>query len=259
MLRVFFCLLLVIPAYSNALECNRLSVSSNSEYPPYLWKTDTQPAQLEGLLVSFMQRVSEASGLEIEVVYTGPWLRTQSQAQNGYLDLITGFHTEDRSEWLDYLYPELIKTETAVWVNKAKKIEFKELKDLIGYAGLTVLGHSLGQESDAYTKKKLTVTNVSSIQQAFKMLEEQRADYLVYARDPGQAYALQLKTKEVVTLPTPISSELIYLAFSKNSKCNTSAMQEKLSAILKQAKKEKWAEALLVESQRVWLEHKGKP
>ncbi len=258
MLRKCLYLLLIIPAFTQAIECSRLTVSSNPEYPPYLWQTDTQPIQLEGLLVSFIKRFSEVSGLELEIVYAGPWLRTQSQVHNGNVDLITGFHTDDRAEWLDYLYPELIKTDTAVWVNKAKRIEFTELKDLKGYNGLTVLGHSLGQDADEYVEENLTISTLSSVQQALKMLEEQRADYLVYARDPGQAYAMQLNTKDVINLPTPISSELIFLAFSKQSKCNTSAIREKITTTLKQAKQENWSDELLIQAQHLWQQHKSK-
>lgn len=252
MLRAFFCLLLVIPSLSYAKECTRLTVSSNPEYPPYLWQTNTQPIQLAGLLVSFSERISKVSGIDIDVVYAGPWLRTQYQIHDGNIDLIAVFYTEDRTSWLDYLHPELIKTDTAVWVNKSKKFDFKTWEDLKGYSGLTVLGHSLGQEFDDYATEHLTLNKVSSIHQALKMLEEKRVDYLVYARAPGEAYALQLGTQDVVTLPMPVSTELVYLALSKNSKCNTPRVREKLNAALRQAVDENWPEALTVEAQNEW-------
>lgn len=255
MIKKILYLLLIVPMLSFAGDCERLTVSSNPEYPPFLWQTNTQPVQLKGVLVSFMQRLSDVTGIKIDMVYAGPWLRVQSQVRTGSLDIIAVFHTEDRTHWLDYLHPEVIKTDTAIWVNKANIFEFKHLEDLKNRSGLAVMGHSLGQDSDDYIDKNLTISEVSSVQQGLKMLEEQRADYLMYARAPGQSYAQQLNTKDVVTLPTPVSSEQIYLAFSKQSKCNTSANREKLTAALEQAKRENWAIDLVVQAQGQWLQN----
>lgn len=255
MLKKILVLLLLTPAIASAIECTRLTASSNPEYPPYLWQTNTHPVQLDGLFPPFLERLSQVSGLEIEMVYAGPWLRAQTEVHSGNIDIIAVFHTEDRTEWLDYLQPELIKTDTAVWVNKANTFEFKQLSDLKNRAGLAVLGHSLGQKSDEYVDNNLTVSKVSSVQQALQMLEEQRAEYLVYARDPGQAYAAQLKTEDIITLPTPVSTELIFLAFSKKSKCNTSEIKEKLAAALQQAQQEHWAEELIGPALLKWQHH----
>lgn len=234
-----------MPVLTQAAECDRLAASSNPEYPPFLWKTDTQPVQLKGLLVTFLQRLSDLSSIDIELRYSGPWQRVQSQAYQGRLDLITAFHTQERAQRLDYLYPELVTIDTAIWVNKANRFEFNQLSDLTNRAGLAVLGHSLGQESDEYSDKNLSLTEVSSIEQGLKMLEEQRADYLVYSRAPGMYYAQQLDIQDVMALPTPISSEPIYVTLSKQSKCNTPALRKKLTAALEQAQQEKWTEELL--------------
>lgn len=252
MLKIIFYLMLFIPAFSNAADCNRLTVSSNPEYPPYLWHTNTQPIQLEGFLVSFMQRLSATSGVDIKVVYTGPWVRTQSQAYDGKLDLIAAFHTEGRSQWLDYLQPELIQTQSAVWVNKQKPFVFNQLQDLKRRAGLSVTGNSLGQEFDGYAKQNLTVAEVSSVEQGLRMLEEQRADYLVYELEPGKAYAIKLNTLNIIPLPVPISSELLFLAVSKQSKCNSESIKEKLSRALETAQQENWNEELIEQAQQLW-------
>lgn len=258
MLKRIFYLLLIIPTFSYANDCSLLTASSNTEYPPYLWHTQTQPVQLEGLLVSFVQRLSEATGLEIETVYAGPWVRTQSQAHAGKLDLISVFYTDSRAQWLDYLYPEIIQTQSAVWINKQKSFVFNQLNDLIERAGLSVIGNSLGQEFDSYASKNLNVTEVSSVNQALRMLEEQRADYLVYELEPGRAYVTQLNTNEVIPLPTAVSSELLYLTISKQSKCNTDALKEKLSQALQQAQQENWTQELVEEAQIKWQQRQNK-
>lgn len=245
--------LLFIPAVSFATECSQLTLSSNTEYPPYLWLTKTQPAKLEGSLVALVERLSHASGLDMQVVYMGPWARTQEQAYTGKLDLLGVFHTEPRTEWLDYLQPALLPTSVAIWVNKLRPFEFNQLADLTNLTGITVTSNSLGQEFDNYVKENLNISEVSSVQQGLLMIEEQRADYLVYERVPGHTYALQLNTKDVIPLETPVSRELLYLAVSKQSKCNTPAIKEKLTAALKQAEQEHWAEEFLAQAQIKWL------
>lgn len=252
MLKIILYLILFIPAFSNAANCDHLTVSSNPEYPPYLWHTNTQPILLEGFLVSFMQRLSATSGLDIEVVYTGPWVRTQSQAYDGKLDLIAAFHTESRAQWLDYLQPELIQTQSAVWVNKQNPFVFNQLQDLKQRTGLSVTGNSLGQEFDGYAKQHLTIVEVSSVEQGLRMLEEQRADYLVYELEPGKAYTTKLNTLDVIPLPVAISSELLFLALSKQSKCNTEAIKEKLSRALETAQQENWNEEFIEQAQQLW-------
>ncbi len=252
MLKKILCLLLIIPAFSYANDCSRLTASSNTEYPPYLWHTNTQPVQLEGLLVAFMQRLGEVAGISIDTIYAGPWVRTQSQAHDGKLDLIAAFYTDGRAQWLDYLHPEVIQTQSAVWINKKNPFVFNQLSDLKNRTGLSVIGNSLGQEFDNYANENLVVTEVSSVHQALRMMEEQRADYLVYELEPGRAYSMQLNTNEVISLAKPVSSEVLFLAFSKQSKCNTELIKEKLSAALQQALQENWAEELINKAQLRW-------
>ena len=259
MVRKLLLIFLLAPIAAWATECSRLTVSSNTEYPPYLWLTKTQPVQLEGSFVTLMQKLSSASGIELEVVYLGPWARTQAQAHAGKLDLIGAFHTQARAAWLDYLEPALLPTNVAIWVNKQRPLEFNQLSDLSNYLGLTVTSNSLGQEFDQYAQENLNISEVSSVQQGLLMIEEQRADYLVYERVPGHIYALQLNTNEVVPLETPVSRELLYLAVSKQSKCNSAALKEKLSMALKQAEQERWAEELLAPAQIKWLRSQQRP
>lgn len=232
MVRNLVFILLLAPAIAYATDCTRLTVSSNTEYPPYLWVSNTNAMQLEGSFVTLMQQLSQASGIELQVIYAGPWARTQAQAHSGKLDLLGAFHTHSRAEWLDYLYPALLPTSIAIWVNRHKTFDFNQLSDLAGRSGLTVTSNSLGQAFDAYAKTTLTISEVSSVEQGLLMLEEQRADYLVYERVPGQIYNSQLNTHDVIPLPTPVSSELIYLSMSKKSDCNTKKVKQKLSMAL---------------------------
>lgn len=252
MLKKILCLLLFVPALSYAADCQRLTFSSNTEYPPYLWPTQTESAPLEGFLVSFMQRLSTVTGIAMQPVYVGPWVRTQSQAHKGQLDLIAVFHTDKRATWLDYLQPELIQTPSSIWINKHNPIVFQQFSDLNALSGLSVTGNSLGQAFDRYAAKHLSITEISSIGQALRMLEEQRADYLVYELEPGKSFVSKLKTNEVVPLAKAVSSEAIFLALSKQSECNTDALQKKLSLALEQAQQEGWAEEMLVDAQLKW-------
>ena len=142
MVRKLLLILFLAPIAAWATECSHLTVSSNTEYPPYLWLSKTQPVELEGSFVTLMQQLSNVSGIELQVIYAGPWARTQAQAHAGSLDLLGAFNIQSRAEWLDFLYPAILPTHVAVWVNKRKTFEFNQLSDLKKRAGLTVTSNS---------------------------------------------------------------------------------------------------------------------
>ena len=60
--------------------CLRLTATGNPEYPPYLWRDPLNPQRLIGANADLLKYVGKQLGLDIEVVYAGPWSRAQSTA-----------------------------------------------------------------------------------------------------------------------------------------------------------------------------------
>lgn len=238
-------------------ECSRLHVSGNPEYPPYLWRSDDNPKLLVGAASLLVDRIAKETGIQMQIEFIGPWGRAQEELAAGRVDILAGaFFTKARAERMDYLYPPFLLTRTSVWVNQRKSFEFNSLADLKGRQGVTVTNNSFGQVFDDYARDNLKIYQVGTLEQGFRMLEDQRVDYIVYEDAPGKAYAMRLKTENIITLERPVSGEYLYFTMSKLSACNKPEVRNKIEAILKRAEDEGWMDGYMKIAEQMWSERK---
>lgn len=219
---------------AEALLCSKLTATGNAEYPPYLWRESTDSTRLMGANALIFDEISKRLGVPIDLQYTGPWSRAQQEVRSGRIDLMAGaFLTVPRQQWMDYVYPAFLQTNSVVWVRKGKGFAFTRREDLIPHEGITVINNSFGQSFDAFAAQSLVVSMVPSLRQAFKMLNLERVDYLLYEQNPAQAYAaLWGFAEEVEALQPPVSSEGLFLTISHQSSCNNGALRGKLARIV---------------------------
>ena len=238
-------------------ECSKLQVSGNAEYPPYLWRSDENSRLLVGAVSLLVDRMAKETGIQMQVEFIGPWGRAQEEIAAGRVDILAGaFRTTARTERMDYLYPPFLLTRTSVWVNQRKSFEFNGLVDLKGRQGVTVTNNSFGQEFDDYARDNLKIYQVGTLEQGFRMLEDQRVDYVVYEDAPGKAYATRLKTENITTLERPVSGEYLYFTMSKLSACNKPEVRDKIEAVLKRATEEGWMDGYLKIAEQMWIDRK---
>ena len=116
---------------------------------------------------------------------------------------------------------------------KDKKFNYSDKQDLVGKLGATVIHNSFGQEFDDFANNNLDIEFVASLEQAFKMLQLKRVNYVLYEENPGLSYANQMGVAEdIIHLSPPISSEGLYLAISHKSKCNTGELRGALAKVI---------------------------
>ena len=228
--------------------CTELTASANTEYPPYSWRSHKNPSEIAGAMPLLVKRIGQEIGVNIRVLYVGAWARTQSELANGHIDLIAGaFFTQPRTKVMDYLYPSLTITQSVVWENTENTFEFTELADLKKRQGATIINNSLGQTFDEYAKEHLTLFQVASIEQAFRMLSDRRIDYVAYEKEPSQYSIQQLKLTNIAAQPVAITHEPLHLTLSKKSPCNTPDLRQLLTKALEKAQQEGWAEQYLAQ------------
>ncbi|HET8904483.1 MAG TPA: transporter substrate-binding domain-containing protein [Saccharospirillum sp.] len=215
-------------------SCTRLTATGNPEYPPYLWQEPGTRRGLIGANKTIMEALSERLGIPIEVIYTGPWSRAQEEVRVGRIDLIAGaFFTLPRLAYMDYIEPAFLNTRSVVWKRSLVAFDYSEWADLKAYEGATVINNSFGQDFDEYASNNLSIDNVTSLPQAFRMLAQGRVDYVLYEEYPGLAYASELDLEYVIEqIEPPISSEGLYLTISRRSPCNTEALRNELARIM---------------------------
>jgi polar amino acid transport system substrate-binding protein len=210
--------------------CKQLVASGNPEYPPYLWRDGVNGSNLVGANADLVQRVAKEIGIPIEVRYAGPWARVQEEARLGHIDLIAGaFFTVERLGYMDYVYPAFRETRSVVWERQAAPVNYRQWSDLRNLSGITVINNSFGEDFDRYAKKNLKINTVPSLEQAFKILQLGRVDYLVYEEDPGRAYIAKFAIPGLVSANPSLTNESLYLTLSHNSPCNTSAVRAALA------------------------------
>lgn len=210
--------------------CTQLVATGNPEYPPYLWRDGSEGTRLVGANADLMQLVAKEIGIPIEVRYVGTWARVQEEARMGRVDLIAGaFFTLPRLDYLDYVHPAFHVTRSLVWSRQNADFNYQRWSDLQGKAGLTVINNSFGEEFDRYARASLKIATVPTLEQALRMVERARADYLVYEEAPAQAYVARLGIQGLEPQGAAVSNEGLYLTLSHKSPCNTSALRGRLA------------------------------
>ena len=213
--------------------CTQIVASGNPEYPPYLWRDPHDDTRLIGANADLMNLIAQEIGIKIVVKHLGDWGRVQEETKQGKIDLIAGaFFNLRRLEYMDYIHPPVRETKTVIWTQKEARFSYQKWSDLKGLQGVTVINNSFGEEFDRYAKESLKILTVPSLEQALKMVQSGRMNYLIYELDPGLAYAARLNIKNLKTMSPPIGHEDLYVTLSYKSPCNTPEIRGLLAKAL---------------------------
>ncbi len=208
---------ILLAAHCAAAE-ERLILSGNPSYPPFMWQ--------EGrTIVGASAKLAEAIFTELKAPYEiragGPWKRVQESVRRGKIDVIVGLYANpDRKKYIDFSLP-YITDPTVVFVKKGRRFRFQGWDDLIGKRGATMQGESFGEKMDAFIREKLTLARTFAIEANFRRLEEERSDYFLFGYYPGLIQARKLGYQDrIEVLPGPAIVEWMYIGFSKRSRFN---------------------------------------
>ncbi|WP_079228388.1 substrate-binding periplasmic protein [Pseudomonas putida] len=248
-------LFMLLPAHALAEAlCGQLTATGNPEYPPYLWRDPHNPEQLIGANADLLKAVGKALGLEVKVVYGGPWSRAQEEVRTGRIDLMAGyFMTQERQQQMDFISPPFLRTRSVVWVRQDDAFAYREWADLKGHKGGTLVSNSHGQQFDDYARANLQLEAVPGARQAFEKLLLKRNDYVIYEQYPGMALVrTQGWEGQLKVLDPPVSSEGLYLALSHQSKCNRAELRERLAQKMKEMVAGPVPEQLVEKNLELW-------
>lgn len=258
--RLILLIFICFSGISQAKDCTKLTASGNPEYPPYLWRTDLQSVAMNGAIARLTKHLGKQLGVNIELKYVGPWGRVQEEVAEGRIDLIAGaFYTQLRSYRMDYIRPAFQRTRTSVWVRKDKTFAYSAWSDLKDKAGVTVINNSFGQEFDEYAERHLDIHEAVRLNQGLKMLLGSRVDYFIYEQNPALAYASELgMLEQIKPLDHPVSSENLFLTFSKMSACNTPELRQRFADALQQIKDQQLMQEFLRLALKDWQQRSPK-
>ncbi|MGO3344607.1 MAG: substrate-binding periplasmic protein [Marinomonas sp.] len=238
----------------NSSICTSLTATGNAEYPPFLWRVSDKSDQYLGANRFLMDELSHRIHIPIILKYVGPWSTSLADVKSGRVDMMAGiFYTNNRARYMDFFSPIMLHTTSVVWQRKDKMFSFHSRDDLKGEWGATVMNHRFSKSFDDFAKKNLNMLSVSNLSNAFRMLMENRVDYVLYEKKPGIAYASILGFDgDIVFLQPAISREGLYLAMSKLSPCNTPVIKHKITAALHDIEEQGLAEKALLQGMKDW-------
>lgn len=234
--------------------CDHLTATGNAEYPPYLWRDPHNPQQLIGANADLIKQLGARLGLDIKVVYGGPWSRAQEEVRAGRIDMLVGyFLTAERARTLNFVNPPFLFTSSMIWVRQDSAFPYHQWSDLIGRNGGTLVNNSYGQAFDDYARTHLSLEAVPTASQAFQKLILKRNDFVIFEQFPGIALAKKLGIDgEVKALEPPISSEGLYLALSPGSECLKPPLQNKINDEMKKIVSSSLPQALVTANLELW-------
>ena len=233
--------------------CDKLVVTGNPEYPPFLWRDAQDDSRLVGANADLVQLLAKEIGIPVEVRYVGSWARVQELARAGKVDMIAGaFYTLPRLEYMDYFYPAIHETRSVVWTAPGSTLRYRKWSDLKGLRGVTVINNSFGDEFDRFAKDNLNISAVPSLENALSVLQKGRADYLLYEEDPGQAYIARMGLTGLKPEAAAISNEDLYVTLSHKSVCNTGEIRGRIAKAIYILEKQGFMQKLVESNIQVW-------
>ena len=252
----FVALLLASTTAFAAQDCAKITATGHPQYPVIAFKDGDAIAGAAPMLV---EAIAKGLNVPLESKAMGSWADAQAAARDGKADMIFGiYYNDERAQYLDYVQPAFMYDDVAVFVPKGKAFPFSSQDDLIGKKGVTSEGESYGNAFDAFMKDKLDVARANGIDEAFKVLLDGKADYLIAGYYPGLAEAAKGGVKdEVEILDQALLSAEMFVAFSKKSPC--AGLAGKFGQAITEMTTDGRFDQMLTDATSKWDAEQGKP
>lgn len=210
-------MLVLITSANLSFGCESLSVNGADGWYPYFARQNPNKLGIMGDIVS---HAAHRAKLEISLQPSIPWKRILFNLRYGKLDIIAGaLKTEQREKQFQFSQP-VHYAELRVFVRKDRSFNYEEISDLKGRSGGKVRGMSLGQEADDYAFNHLVIDDAPSPKSLFQMVASGRLDYGIFYWSTGMQEVERNGLTDIIeVLPNAVSKEGLYIAYSKNSRC----------------------------------------
>jgi polar amino acid transport system substrate-binding protein len=239
-----------------AQDCAKITATGHPQYPVIAFKDGEA---IVGAAPMLVEAIAKGLNVPLESKAMGSWTDAQAAARDGKADMIFGiYYNDERAQYLDYVQPAFMFDDVAVFVAKGKAFPFTGQDDLIGKKGVTSEGESYGNAFDAFMKDKLDVARVNGIDEAFKVLLDGKADYLIAGYHPGLAEAAEAGVKDQIEiLDQALLTAEMFVAFSKKSPC--ASLAGNFGQAITERTTDGSFDAMLTDATKAWDAGQAKP
>lgn len=209
---IVIAIICVLPAATK--ENHTMIVSGHPDWKPVMWKNGES---ISGIGPETVKTIFKDTGIKVESRYVGPWDVVQEKARTGEIDAIVALYkTKEREEYLYFSIPYTTDP-IVLFFKKGKEFAYNQKEGLIGKRGLATTGDSYGQEMDDFiVETNLSMTRVSTPEQAFSLLREEKADYFIYSAYAGRKVIAE-ENLSGFDESNIVSNQLFYVGVSKKS------------------------------------------
>lgn len=212
--RILILILLLLNNHANAQsQCPKTIIVMTSQLPPLIMEKD---GAIQGKVSESVNDLFKKYNLVVETKVMN-WARLLKNAERGLADAIyPTLYSKERERYLDFTLPSIGKVKLSLYQHTknadTKSTYDPELKLDETTKVATLRSISLKNSGINHTN----IFKVTNFEQAFKMLEHGRVDFVYGIEEITEHYLLDNQIKNI-SLAKTVSEKPIYLALSKFS------------------------------------------
>lgn len=207
------------PLHGASQEAGTVTHASHSDFPPAMYMDGDR---LTGVAPDLADIIFKDLGLKSLGHGGMPWGRVLRQVENGHIDMVSGLYfNSERTRIFDFVPTPLMQVPEVLFTTQNNPMSLESWDMLFGKRVTLVAHERFTPEFEQFLKdnaNRITVQTAPSLNAAFQMLLAGRTDCMPYGQFAGVIKAQEFGfLSELRVLYPPLSSEGLFLAFSKHS------------------------------------------
>ena len=193
-------------------------VCGHPEYPPFMWNSNSQ---VLGLGKQLLSEALKTSNINLVTQFDGNWKRCLASLKVGSIDfVVSAYVTDQRKRYIDFTQAPVSQDPVHLFTWNKRSFAISNWSDLIGKKMVSLHGDSHGQRFDQFARKHIDIIEVNTVEQAFRMLESGRVDFIAGGLYP---WGLRIKAHGYSDMITGsdylIENQYLHIGVSKQSRC----------------------------------------
>ncbi|MBJ7550313.1 substrate-binding periplasmic protein [Marinomonas ostreistagni] len=202
-------------------------------YPPVSWVSPN--GQVQGVNAAVIRALLQPLGVQVDDQQNSNWRRCLKEVELGNVDIISGFRTEARQNFMTFLDTPVINESIYLYYPVDAPVSFSSWEDLAGLRVGVLMGDSFGDGPDEALRRYPVLEQVSTQNQNLLKLADKRLDAVPMGKLSGQLQIASLGLQGRIGYTATDVSDYWYVGVSNRSPLHAwlPELNERLRQILK--------------------------